>query len=417
MTWTAIAFRSRRRRRRFGAPTYTYDPGNANSPGVDELTAVGSTLYQYTSDGRLDCRGLTVTSCPSGSDSFRWDGYGRIQAATVSGRSVCYRYDPTGALLSRVYDSTGSASCSSATATTNYLLGDLVETNAAGAITASYQDGPEGELALFTGPPSTASTVSYLYYSGHGDLAAEADASGSRTAAHSYGPFGTPNDPPPANSTSHRYTGEWDKQYDSTSSLILMGARPYDPTIGRFLAADPIDGGSLNNYDSAGQDPINGYDLSGLMLQAEHDTGGGVQGDLCGPLGTDSCAGTEGNASDWTSGDGGSSSGGSRTWGLLALDLGAVACTVVTDGGCLPAAYAAISATLADSAARNHIGSKNANYARFGVDVALALGTDFGTRQLDAFAEYLKTSGAGGSRVVRAIYGGLVVTYTHIVGP
>jgi hypothetical protein len=42
-----------------------------------------------------------------------------------------------------------------------------------------------------------------------------------------------------------------------------MGARPYDPTIGRFLAVDPIDGGSLNNYDYAGQDPINGYDLNG----------------------------------------------------------------------------------------------------------------------------------------------------------
>lgn len=42
-----------------------------------------------------------------------------------------------------------------------------------------------------------------------------------------------------------------------------MGARPYDPALGRFLATDPIEGGSLNNYDYAGQDPINGYDLTG----------------------------------------------------------------------------------------------------------------------------------------------------------
>lgn len=42
-----------------------------------------------------------------------------------------------------------------------------------------------------------------------------------------------------------------------------MGARPYDPTLGRFLAIDPIEGGALNNYDYAGHDPINAYDLDG----------------------------------------------------------------------------------------------------------------------------------------------------------
>jgi RHS repeat-associated protein len=63
----------------------------------------------------------------------------------------------------------------------------------------------------------------------------------------------------------HRFTGAWDKQYDTTNSLVLMGARPYDPNLGRFLAVDPIDGGSLNNYDYAGQDPVNGYDLGGTM--------------------------------------------------------------------------------------------------------------------------------------------------------
>lgn len=44
-----------------------------------------------------------------------------------------------------------------------------------------------------------------------------------------------------------------------------MGARPYDPALGRFLAVDPVDGGSLNSYDYAGQDPVNGYDLDGTL--------------------------------------------------------------------------------------------------------------------------------------------------------
>ena len=72
----------------------------------------------------------------------------------------------------------------------------------------------------------------------------------------------------------HRYTGAWDKQFDTTSSLVLMGARPYDPNLGRFLAVDPIDGGSLNNYDYAGQDAINWYDLDGSRAS---DCGGDPQ--------------------------------------------------------------------------------------------------------------------------------------------
>ena len=114
----------------------------------------------------------------------------------------------------------------------------------------------------------------YLYYNGHGDLAAEADASGNRTALHTYDPFGAPLDTQPADQTVHRFTGAFAKQYDTATSLILMGARPYDPALGRFLAVDPIDGGSLNNYDYAGQDPINGYDLNGTMASADSVTAG-----------------------------------------------------------------------------------------------------------------------------------------------
>jgi RHS repeat-associated protein len=63
--------------------------------------------------------------------------------------------------------------------------------------------------------------------------------------------------------------GGFGKQTDSTTGLILMGARPYDPATGRFLSVDPIDGGSLNNYDYAGQDPIDNYDLGGLACSKQ----------------------------------------------------------------------------------------------------------------------------------------------------
>ncbi|MGB7156439.1 MAG: RHS repeat-associated core domain-containing protein, partial [Tepidisphaeraceae bacterium] len=45
---------------------------------------------------------------------------------------------------------------------------------------------------------------------------------------------------------------------------IEMGARVYLPATGRFLQRDPIEGGSLNDYDYAFQDPNNALDLDGL---------------------------------------------------------------------------------------------------------------------------------------------------------
>jgi RHS repeat-associated protein len=237
--------------------TYTYDP--TTTPGTDELTKIlagaNTTNYGYTSDGQVSSQGTT---------SYTWNGLSQFASATVGSNTVTYTYDPTGALKQRT--------TSSPATTTNYPLGDLFETNSSGTITASYTDGPAGNLARYAGPPTSSSTATYLYYDAHGNLAAEANSSGTLTASHTYDPFGAPLDNVPANTTIHRFVGRWDKQYDTTTSLILMGARPYDPNTGRFLAVDPVPGGSLNNYDYAGQDPINGYDLSGKnFCDSEHN--------------------------------------------------------------------------------------------------------------------------------------------------
>jgi RHS repeat-associated protein len=78
----------------------------------------------------------------------------------------------------------------------------------------------------------------------HGDLVAKANAAGARTASYTYDPFGAPADAVTSNARTERWSARWDKKLDTASSLVEMGARPYDPAVGRFYAPDPVEGGA-----------------------------------------------------------------------------------------------------------------------------------------------------------------------------
>jgi RHS repeat-associated protein len=231
--------------------SYTYNP--TISPGLDELTSVtqggNTTSYGYSADGQVNSRG---------SDTLTWDGRGRNTGGTFGGTSVTYTYDPAGAIKKRVGGST----------TTWYALGGMWESTGSTwcycAVTLTEVQSADGStLGSYAGLPPNA-TLTYLYYNGHGDLAAEANAAAARSAADTYDPFGTLSEgSAPPNATSKRWAARWHKRYDSQSGLLQLGMRAYDPTLGRFYSSDPVEGGALNTYDYAGQDPLDNYDLNG----------------------------------------------------------------------------------------------------------------------------------------------------------
>jgi RHS repeat-associated protein len=77
-----------------------------------------------------------------------------------------------------------------------------------------------------------------------------------------YGPFGDSRTATTPGFFFQYYKGA---TLDPDVPLSLMGARYYDPDVGRFISEDPIGlKGGINLYAFAGNDPVNGYDPSGM---------------------------------------------------------------------------------------------------------------------------------------------------------
>jgi RHS repeat-associated protein len=195
-------------------------------------------------------------------ETFAYDADNRHMASTKAGTTVTYLRDAedriverkiNGAAVAR-YGATGSDDAPEFTTDATNALLDVTYSLPGGVLLTTRPGGNE-----------------WSYPNIHGDLVATANQTGVKQGATvDYDPYGsvasatTPDNS--AGNLDYGWLGEHQRPLEHEPALepiIEMGARQYSPRLGRFLEVDPVEGGSVNDYDYVGDDPINSFDLDG----------------------------------------------------------------------------------------------------------------------------------------------------------
>ncbi|MFF2129327.1 RHS repeat-associated core domain-containing protein [Streptomyces olivochromogenes] len=240
-----------------GHPAHAVDKVDKVTPG--DPAANTTNRYTYDDTGNVQTR-----TTRAGTDTLTYDDEGNLSelASTGSSGDTKYLYDADGSLLLR----------HSPDATTLY-AGDeeiTLKKDATNADGVRY-------ISLAGETVATHSSDGHFTYlipdrQGTGTLAI--DSQTQQVTRRQYKPFGETRD----------QTGTWtagQRGYvggtqDDNTGLTNLGAREYDPSIGRFLSPDPLlDPGSpqsWNAYDYADDTPITTSDPTGACADADCPT-------------------------------------------------------------------------------------------------------------------------------------------------
>lgn len=232
----------------------------------------GTTTRGYT----YDATGNTLSRPGSAAvQSLTWDAEGRISTVseplggTPSTRTTSYVYDAAGALLiRRVTSGDGD--------TVLYLGATEIRVTTTGATTGpvtgsrTYSHGGQPVAVRSGVTGAAATTLTFLAGNNQQSMSVALDAATMAITKRYFDPFGAPRGPTPVWANDK---GFLNKPVDDQTGLTHIGAREYDPALGRFLSVDPIlapeDGQSLHGYAYANNTPVTASDPTGLRMPDE----------------------------------------------------------------------------------------------------------------------------------------------------
>jgi RHS repeat-associated protein len=244
--------------------TYSYPAPGAGQPHA--VQAISHSDGSPTASYGYDQAGNT-TSRPGG-QALSYDAEGHLAGVHIGATSQNDIYDANGNLLLRT-DPNGD---------TVLYLGDTQAYAAAGASAASASrtyTAPNGTQVAerTTTAGVSGSNLYFLDTDLNGTVTATLDTATNNPTRRHYDPYGNPRDPtPPAWIDSNSYL---DKPANLITGTIHLGARDYDPALGRFLTLDPV---------LAPASPLqnNGYSYAVNNPVTRNDATGACPKDICG---------------------------------------------------------------------------------------------------------------------------------------
>ncbi|BAC67909.1 RHS repeat-associated core domain-containing protein [Streptomyces avermitilis] len=261
----------------------TWTTANADQPhGVRKINKVsaGTTTaagtYTYYADGAMKQRveGSTTTD-------YTWSRLGRlatVKTTKTSGSDLTrYTYDASGNLLVRTTPQETVASIGGT---------ELRTTDGISATATRYYSFGATTVAMRTtdGNNTVNGKITYLMGDTQASTQIAVDAATGTATRRRYTPFGDERSGSLPTGTNHGFLG---KTEDTNTGLSLLGARAYDPSLGRFLSPDPLstpyDPQNLSAYSYSGNDPINYSDPSGLIKLNSDGTQCSDGWQKCGP--------------------------------------------------------------------------------------------------------------------------------------
>ncbi|MER0445314.1 polymorphic toxin-type HINT domain-containing protein [Streptomyces sp. Edi4] len=260
-------------------------PGNGTGPAPQPNTLTSTTTSgpsgtttltpHYDAAGSTTGRDTKTGTASTASQLLTYNPYGRTETVTTpqpggAVQTSSYVYDADGALLIQKSSDTNVL----------YLFGGAEQLTLAKATNTvsgtRYYDNPDGTRIT----RSSSGTLTYQAANPQHTAQLQVDASSLAITRRAFDPYGTPRGPQSAKWVDNRaYLGQ---PTDTTSGLDLLGARQYDPALGRFLSVDPVleagDANQMGGYTYSGNDPVNSSDPSGLMgCETPDECGGGIQ--------------------------------------------------------------------------------------------------------------------------------------------